>query len=133
MMVRLRSPRVVLVFGNPDLESDSLPLRITPPLRKLFPKFQFELIDPNEEFPFPREILMIDTIVGIADVKLFEDINEFLDAPRVSVHDFDALASLKLQQKLGKVQKIRVIGVPAKMGEEEAVKKVAAILRSSSL
>mgnify|MGYP001559860477 CR=1 FL=1 len=38
----------VLVFGNPLLEQDSIPLRLIGRLRERFPKIEFTEFDPNE-------------------------------------------------------------------------------------
>jgi hypothetical protein len=45
------------------------------------------------------------------------------------MHDFDFLTNLQYLTKLGKIKKIKIIGVPPDMKESEAIKKVSAILR----
>ncbi len=131
MMVRLRSPQMVLVFGNPDLPADSLPIRILPQLRKIFPAVDFRVVDPNEELEFPVQITVMDTVEGIKDVRLFNGLESFVSAPRNSVHDFDALASLRMLQKLGKVRKVLVIGIPSGADEKKTLDQVSAILRAN--
>jgi hypothetical protein len=122
---------VVFVFGNPDLLTDSLPLRILPKLKKLFPKIEFKVQDPNEEWEVPEEMILIDTVFGIDKVKVFDDMKDFALSPRYSLHDFDAAANLWYLQKLGKIKKIKIIGVPPTIDEKEAIKEVGAILRST--
>jgi hypothetical protein len=39
----------IFIFGNEDLEMDSLPLRILPMLRQRFPEIDFVTTDPNED------------------------------------------------------------------------------------
>ena len=125
----------VFVFGNQDLKEDNLPIRILPELRKIFPNIEFEVKDPNEELGdvytdvITLVITVIDTVIGIKDVEVFDDLEKFAAAPRVGMHDFDALTNLRYLQKLGKIKKVRVIGVPQEMDEKKAIKKISAALR----
>lgn len=119
----------IFVFGNIDLENDSLPLRILPQLREEFPDINFEIRDPNEEWEVPDEFIIIDTIIGIKGVKVFETLDKFLSAPRISMHDFDALTNLQYLWKLGKIKRIKIIGMPPNMKESEALKKISRILK----
>lgn len=120
----------IFVFGNPDLARDSLPLRILGRLKKLFPAIQFKTLDPNEEWEAPEELTIIDTVINIGCVKVFDDIGQFSSPPRISSHDFDAASHLKYLKKLGKLQKIKIIGIPPNISEEEAIKEIGTILRS---
>lgn len=119
----------VFVFGNINLDNDSLPLRMIPKLQEKFPDIKFEVRDPNEEWEVPEEFVIIDTVIGIKGVKVFETLDKFLSAPRVSMHDFDFLTNLQYLSKLGKIKKIKIIGMSPDMKENEAIKKVSAILR----
>lgn len=119
----------VYLFGNPDLENDSLPLRIAPGLRKEFPSIEFETMDPNEEWPVTGELTIIDTVLGIEAVTVFENLEPFRRSPSLSLHDFDALANLLLLEKLGKLGGIRIIGLPPDIAEKEAVEEVSRRLR----
>jgi hypothetical protein len=114
----------IFVFGNPDLPMDSFPLRILPELRATFSnssttkigssdfKVEFVVVDPNEEWEVPEELVVLDTVVGLKNVVVFEDLEKFIPAPNISMHDFDALANLRFLKKLGKIKRVQVIGVP---------------------
>lgn len=121
--------RQVFVFGNINLDNDSLPLRMIPKLQEKFPDVKFEVRDPNEEWEVPEEFVVIDTVIGIKGIKVFETLDKFLSTPRVSMHDFDFLTNLQYLSKLGKIKKIKIIGIPPDMNEKEAIKKVSATLR----
>lgn len=121
----------VFVFGNPDVEEDSLPMRILPSLQKEFPSILFQMLDPNEEWNVSENLIIIDTVVGINDVTLFDSLDVFESAPRVSLHDFDAYANLRLLAKLGKLKKIKIIGIPSKMQENAAFEKVKSLLKTT--
>lgn len=120
----------IFVFGNEDLKEDSLSLRILPELKKRFPGIEFEIKDPNEEWEDTEEITLIDTIVGISVIEVFDDLEKFQSAPRVGMHDFDALSNLRYLQKLGKIRKVKIIGVPPDMDKEEVIKKITKILKT---
>jgi hypothetical protein len=122
----------IFVFGNEDLEMDSLPLRILSKLEKEFPKIEFEIKDPNEEWVIPEsgELTILDTAVGIKEVTIFSSLEKFSKAPRVSMHDFDALTNLRYLQKLGKIKKIKIIALPPHLSEERAIEEVKVMLSS---
>ncbi|MCK9352510.1 MAG: hypothetical protein WCT49_06180 [Candidatus Paceibacterota bacterium] len=120
----------IFIFGNPDLEIDSLPLRILPSLRSCFPDIEFTVLDPNEEWKIPDEMVMIDTVVGIKELTVFNDLKHFIEAPRVSVHDFDAFFNLIYLQKLGKLKKIKIFGIPPEMEENAAAEILTKAIKS---
>lgn len=111
----------VFVFGNPDIATDSVPLSILSRLREKFPDISFLFLDPNEEWGIPDPLIIIDTIVGIPDVRVFHGLLEFSAAPTVSVHDFDALFNLRYLEKLGKLGDVIIIGISPKMSEADAL------------
>lgn len=119
----------IFVFGNEDLEMDSMPFRILPKLKEKFPKINFETVDPNEEWEVPEEVWVIDTAIGIKDVTIFNSLDKFSAPPRVGMHDFDALTNLRYLWKLGKIKKIKIIAIPSDLEESEVLKKITEILK----
>jgi len=118
----------IYVFGNPEIENDSLPLKIIPELQKKFPEINFEIKDPNEEWEIPEELTIIDTVLGIDDVKIFTDLKSFFKAPNVSLHDFDAYSNLRYLEKLGRLKKIKIIGIPPMISQEKALEEISNFL-----
>ena len=118
----------IFIFGNPDLSIDSLPLRIVPELQVKFSDINFEVKDPNEEWNVPEELIVIDTVLDIKEVTVFDDLDSFSGAPRVSMHDFDALSNLRYLKKLGKLKKVTIIGVPTEISEEVAVIEIGKVI-----
>jgi hypothetical protein len=110
--------RVVYIFGNPDIEMDSLPVRLVPKLKKLFPNITFTVLDPNEEWDVDRDMVIIDIVVGIEKVTIFESLEAFCKTPRVTCHDFDAYTNLQFLKKLGTIDSIYIIGVPVGVPED---------------
>ena len=118
----------IFVFGNVDLPEDSLPLKILPELQKRFPEIQFEIKDPNEEWETEEEIIVLDTAVGIKEITVFDNLEKFSKVPRVGMHDFDALTNLRYLWKLGKIKKIKIIGVPQNFEGSRAIQEMSNIL-----
>lgn len=118
----------IYVFGNEDVEMDSLPLKMLPELRQRFPEIEFVIKDPNEEIDFPEEVIILDTAVGISEVTIFDDLKKFAAVPRVSIHDFDALTNLRYLQKLGKIKTVKIIAVPNKKTLAELTASVAGVI-----
>ena len=121
----------VLVFGNPLLENDSLPLRLLPELRERFPEIEFKEIEPTEDLDAEgRDLVILDSVEGIDDVVEIDSI-ERLHANRVcSMHDFDLGYNLKLLKKIGRIDSVRIIGVPIGTGDmKPLVSGVGALLQ----
>ena len=111
----------IFIFGNPDLDFDSLPIRILPKLKINFPKVEFVVVDPNEEWNLPENLTVLDTAYGIDQPRVFNDLKNFAQAPRLTMHDFDALSNLRYLQKLGKIKQVKIIGLPPTINEQEAL------------
>ncbi len=118
----------VYLFGNPDLEMDSLPLQLLPKLREQFPDITFTVLDPNEEWDVERDMVIIDTVVGIEKVTVFESLEAFSKTPRVTCHDFDAYTNLLFLKKLGKVSSVKILGVPPSISQDRALEEIKKFL-----
>ncbi len=120
----------IYIFGNPLLTFDNLPIRLKPKLEKAFPDINFIIQDPNENLhPENGELFIIDTVEGIKDVILIEDLDQIKNDPKYSMHDFDLGFNLKLLKKIGALQKVKIIGVPMEMNEKTALKKINQLLQ----
>lgn len=116
--------KTIFIFGNPELADDSLPIRLIPQLQRAFPNISFEIKDPNEEWDIPEEMTIIDTVIGPKKVTIFDDLDDFDTTPRLTMHDFDALFNLRYMKKLGKLKKIKIIGVPPDLNEKKALESI---------
>lgn len=119
----------IFVLGNQDLGFDSLPIRLMPQLRDAFPHISFEVLDPNEDWSVPNHMIIIDTVMGIDQVTIFDSLDVFTRSPRVTCHDFDAYANLLLLKKIGALGQVTIIATP--MGTEtDCGAAVCAAIRS---
>ncbi|HCC21794.1 hypothetical protein A2480_04115 [Candidatus Uhrbacteria bacterium RIFOXYC2_FULL_47_19] len=118
----------ILVFGNTVYEPDSLPLKVLPDLRRQLPGNRFLTLDPNEEWDISGDLIVIDTVINLSEPTIFKSLNAFQTSPRCSTHDFDALAQLRLLDKLGRIGRVTVIGLPPQMSEAAASDFIATVL-----
>ncbi len=106
----------IYVLGNPLVKKDSLPLKLMPRLQKIFPQINFIIIDPNEDFPpqEERDLIILDTVLGIKKPTIL-DLNAFEAKKKtpVSPHDYDLLLHLLLLKKTGRLNNVKIIGMPS--------------------
>ncbi|MDP1728948.1 MAG: hypothetical protein Q8L27_01955 [archaeon] len=119
----------IYVLGNPLMRQDSIPLRLLPKLRKSFNNIDFIELDPTENFP-EGNLILIDTILNADQVSIITDIDKIRTEKSYSLHDFDLGFTLKLMKKIGKVKDIKIIGIPALIQEEEALKQLKKLIPS---
>lgn len=105
----------IYVFGNSLVDEDSLPLKLLAQLKNAFPKTEFVIADPNENFPQEneRDLIILDTVKGIKSPKIFrlDDIQKLKKSPD-SPHDYDLGMHLLLLKKLKKINSVKIIGIP---------------------
>lgn len=136
----------ILIFGNPLLKQDSLPIKLLPKLKQKFPNIKFKEIDPTENLePFlntdtpntehqtPGDLVAIDTIKGINKVTTINDIEQLHTNKIYSMHDFDLALNLKLLKKLNKIKSVKIIGIPMNITENEAINQISKILQPNSI
>ena len=119
----------ILVFGNPLVKKDSLPLKLLPELRKNFPSITFKEFDAVEDLQKEgRNLIILDTVKGIQNACLL-NLNSIKIDKIYSLHDFDLGYSLKLLKKLDKIDNAKIIAVPMNIDEKKALNQVHLILR----
>lgn len=120
----------IYIFGNPLLKEDSLPIKLAPELQKKFPEIDFVVTDPNENLkPENSELYIIDTVRGIKKVEIITDLNKIQLNRIYSAHDFDLGFNLKLLQKIGKLNKVVIFGVPSKTKKQKALEQIASKIK----
>jgi hypothetical protein len=125
--------RNVYVLGNPLVPKDCLPLKLIPHLRKKIPEFNFIHLDPTEEIDLSknRELIFLDTVIGIKKVKKFHSLNHWNLSPRVSPHDYDLPLQLGLLAKLKKISKLTIIGIPENGKLENILEEISFLILNS--
>ena len=118
----------VWLFGNPDLPLDSLPIRLAPRLAKELPQFSFKIQDPLDEWPTQERLIIIDTVMGLKEIKVFTALDDFGKTPLVTMHDFDLKTELEFRHKLGELPPFIIIGLPPALAENEALSQLKTIL-----
>ena len=121
----MKQKTTIYIFGNPLLDFDNLPLKLAPKLQKLFPEIDFVITDPSENIsPIDGELIIIDTVENIKNVILIDDIEKLETNKIYSLHDFDLAFNLKLLQKICKLKRVKIFGVPMEGDEEDVLEQL---------
>ncbi len=120
----------VLVFGNPYLEYDSLAVRLSNELQ--FDHVDFKVCYSPEELLSEEFDYIMDVVEGIDEVKVFDNLKMLNPHRMFSLHDFDVTFFLSLMERLGKIDKVNIIGIPDKYDFQRAKIEVEKILGSKS-
>ncbi len=103
----------IYVFGNPDVAGDNKAIQIAKKLEGEMAGINFIYHDPNEEFdPEDKDLVILDTAIGIDEVRIIENLDSVKLSPKVSMHDFDIGMQLKLLEKLGKIKSVKIVAIP---------------------
>lgn len=122
----------VLVFGNPLVKQDSLPLKMLRELRKRFPDMEFKEFDAAEDLEKEgKELNIIDSVEGIDKAVLITDVDSIKTSKIFSMHDFDLGYTLKLLKKLKKLDKVNIFGVPMKIKQKDALEQLTELIKSN--
>jgi Ni,Fe-hydrogenase maturation factor len=120
----------VLVFGNPLLKQDSIPIKLLPKLKQKFPNIEFKEIDPTEDLDKQgKNLIILDTVQNIDKVTIINDIEKLHTNKIYSMHDFDLALNLKLLKKLNKINSVKIIGIPMDISEDEALNQITTKLK----
>ena len=116
----------ILVFGNPLLHNDSIPIKLLPKLRQLYPNIEFKEIDPTEDLDKQgKHLTILDTVQGIKKITIIDDIDQLHTNKIYSMHDFDLALNLKLLKKLNIIESIKIIGIPINITEDKAISQIS--------
>lgn len=126
----------IFCFGNPGLEEDSIALELADELdvdgfefvKCTSPDFLLNLSDEELE-----EIVILDAVKGLKKVEVIEDIGRFKQTKTTTMHDFDLGTVLKLLKETGKINKVKIVGLPINRDKKETEKQVIGILKGKFL
>jgi hypothetical protein len=108
----------VYVFGNEDQKEDNVAFKAKVKLNSQIKGVRFIEIKPNEDLPFvdQKQVVLLDTIQGIDKVTVLteKNLDKLIVNRSTTAHDYDLGFQLKYLKKLGKLNKITIIGLPQK-------------------
>jgi len=124
----------ILVFGNPLVRRDSLPLKLIDDLRNEFPNIEFKEFDSIEEIQNEGDTLYIlDSVEKIKKAMVITDLDQLATNKIYSVHDFDLATILKILKKIGVIKKIIIFGVPMNIQHSQALQEIREKIISISI
>lgn len=121
----------IFVFGNPLLKRDNLALKVAKRLNGAIKGIKFEVAQSLDEVQEKGKLFIMDVAVGVEKVQLVEGIEQLHTKQPISGHDFDLALELKLLRKIGKVEGLKIIAIPADYELQKAVREVKQILSNS--
>jgi len=120
----------VFVAGNRLVEEDSLALKVAKELEGKIEGIEFEEIESVSELnEIPQKLWLLDVAKGIEKVELIDDLNRLEQVKLVSLHDLDLATELLLLKKIGKLEKVRIVAIPAGMEVGKAAKETKKIIK----
>ncbi|MFC2143678.1 hypothetical protein ACFLQN_04745 [Candidatus Aenigmatarchaeota archaeon] len=119
----------ILVFGNPLVPQDSLPLKIANKIK--IPGVTFKELEPSidELTDEGRDLIILDTVINTDKVRVIENIDAIITEKIYSLHDFDLGHTLKLLKKMELIDSVKIICVPQSISEAEAIKQVKNVIK----
>ena len=127
----MRSISKILVFGNPLVRNDSLPLSILPALRKEFPSIDFRELDGIDDIQNEgRSLVILDSAEGIEEPVIIKDARLIESGKKYSVHDFDLGQNIRLLCRIGSIEDVTIICIPRIMDRKDALEKTSRLIRS---
>ena len=115
----------VLTFGNPYLKEDNLAIRVAELIiqDKISGIKIVKCVSPDEILNYmDKEFIIFDVVKGAKDIMIIDDIDRLKSGRIVSLHDFDLGFFLKLMKETGKIEKLKIIGIPQE-GNVKIIKK----------
>jgi hypothetical protein len=111
----------ILVFGLSAEDS------ILSQLRNWYPEVGFRKFDVSDELgDADRRIIAIDTVQGLSQVTLLDDISSV--SPGRALEGSGALITLRILLRIGSIDSARVIGIPPGYPVDKSVTEIAAII-----
>ncbi len=101
----------IFVFGNEYFEGDET----AKALAKMITTSKFEFVfaeSPNEILNSEDELIILDVVKDINRVKIIEDIDDLVLENSLTCHDLDLGFYLKLLKQTGKINSVKIIGIP---------------------
>lgn len=123
----------ILVFGNPLVEKDKLPLELIPYLTKRFPDIEFKEFDSIEDLQDEGSVIyIIDSVENIENVTIIYNIDQIeISNSLYTIHDMDLGYMLKLMKKVNMIDKVIIFGIPINtLSKKEILNQLEEKIRS---
>ena len=120
----------ILCFGNECVKGDDIALKLVDSWE--IKGVEFVKCQSLQDLEYVNDdVAIIDTVLGIKEVEIIDNIDDLQLGKMYSLHDFDLGFHLKLMKELGKIKSVKIIGVPMSMDFEEIKKSMSSLLSKS--
>lgn len=122
----------ILVFGNPDVKKDSLPVQLIGDLQKSFPEMKFLHLDGIDEIQsHGKNLFIIDSVQGIKKCCMVRD-PTMLTGKILSIHEFDLANNIKILKKIKAIESFLVFCVPMKISKAKALAQLKELIADAN-
>lgn len=105
--------RKIYCYGNTDFDGDEVAHTLAKKYFDFHDKFKFILSNsPNDVLISEGEVVIMDVVKGIRDVQILTSIDDLKLCHSLSCHDLDLAFYLKLMKEVGKINDVKIIGLP---------------------
>lgn len=118
----------ILCFGNEFVKGDNIALKLADSLRIDGVEF-FKCQSISDLEKVNDDVIIIDSVMGIKNVEIIDNIDDLQLGKMYSLHDFDLGFHLKLMRELGKIKSVKIIGIPMRMKLEDAKVAITKLLK----
>ena len=116
------------MFGNPYLKEDNLAVKIAKKIKVAGVEI-VHCTNPDDLLNHDmNQSIILDVAKGIDKVDVFDDIDSLEFSVIFSLHDFDLSYFLKILKETGKLERVKIIGIPQTYDEARAVKEVKELI-----
>lgn len=124
----------IYVFGNTDLDYDNKAIELAHKISNYVHDINFIYVKTNEDLPFynNESIVILDVIEGISDIVVIDNMDKvkIMNNLGSSAHDFDLGFQLNYLRKLGKINSIKIIGIPEKSNIDNILEEAKKIIEN---
>lgn len=124
-------PITIHYLGNEFVKEDSLAIELAEKLKPKYKEVIFKKIETFDDLiNFKDKYYFMDVCDGISTARLINDIAVFENIRTITSHDLDFGFFLKLNDKMGEINKINIICLPKKTyaGIEKDIENMIKIL-----
>ncbi len=102
----------IFCFGS-EFKNDDVAFKLSKILQKKNKNINFIIANsPTDILNAKDDIIILDVVKGIKEVKLITDTNKLELCNSVTCHDLDLGFYLKLLKETGKINNVKIIGLP---------------------
>ncbi len=124
----------ILVFGEEDLEYDNGAIKLIAYLKTQLSELEyiiFKISRPEQILDFiGTDFIILDVAKGISKPTLITNLDSINYGKKVTTHDMDLAAFLKVLKNLGEIKSVPIVALPNDQDTEKFKEEVVSIIKN---